>query len=300
MRRLFSTLLLASVLTFSQGAHADTLLSPVFTDLNSNHVYYDGVMYLGMQGVLSGYDDGTVRPDEPVRRDEALKMILSSAQAFVDKSTFEEAFSDVPKDHWAAPYVFTASEEGIVNGRGDGLFHPEDTVTRAEALKMLILTNDILITLEDPAQVETEWYLPYLNYGITNALLTPDAALDYLPNAALSRGELADLIYRFYNKPYTGAVEFGKATYYGWSYDGHNTASGTPLEAAGNMAAHKTLPFGTRVKVTNLANNSSVIVTIVDRGPYGEGRVIDMTPGSFERIGALWQGVLNVRLEVLN
>lgn len=63
------------------------------------------------------------------------------------------------------------------------------------------------------------------------------------------------------------------------------TASGRPFKRNGMTAAHKTLPFGTRVLVTNKSNGRNVVVTITDRGPYRRGRVIDLTPGAARAIG---------------
>jgi rare lipoprotein A len=117
---------------------------------------------------------------------------------------------------------------------------------------------------------------------------------------AVTRGELADLIYRLHHPGvYTGQIEYGKATYYGWSWEGVNTASGEIMSQYDYLAAHKTLPFGTYVRVTNLDTNATVTVKIVDRGPYGEGRIIDLTASAFEAIGPLSTGVLNVEIEVV-
>ncbi|OIP81039.1 hypothetical protein AUK45_02290 [Candidatus Peregrinibacteria bacterium CG2_30_44_17] len=77
------------------------------------------------------------------------------------------------------------------------------------------------------------------------------------------------------------------------------TASGEPFDETEMTAAHKTLPFGTYVRVTNLANNQTVEVKINDRGPYGEGRIIDLSKSAFKEIGALSTGVLNVEVEII-
>jgi len=98
-------------------------------------------------------------------------------------------------------------------------------------------------------------------------------------------------------------MEYGIATWYGDALAGNNVACGeaygkfTPSEMT---AAHKTLPCGTLVRVTNLWNMKTVEVTITDRGPYGEGRVIDLSSGSFEVISPLGAGVLDVEVEVIN
>ena len=76
---------------------------------------------------------------------------------------------------------------------------------------------------------------------------------------------------------------------------GTKTASGRHLHDAALTAAHKTLPFGSRVRVTNHANGRSVVVTITDRGPYSRGRVIDLTPAGGRALG--FSGLARVTLE---
>jgi len=96
------------------------------------------------------------------------------------------------------------------------------------------------------------------------------------------------------------AVESGKASWYsvGTNY-GTRTASGQRLSNQAATAAHKTLPLGTKVRVTNQLNGKSEIVTITDRGPYVRGRIIDLTIGCAQRLGFFGMGVAPVKVEVL-
>jgi len=96
------------------------------------------------------------------------------------------------------------------------------------------------------------------------------------------------------------SVQNGKASWYsiGTNY-GTRTASGQRLDNKAATAAHKTLPMGTHVRVTNTINGKSEIVTITDRGPYIPGRIIDLTIGAAERLGFLHRGVAPVKVEVL-
>ncbi len=80
---------------------------------------------------------------------------------------------------------------------------------------------------------------------------------------------------------------------------GVTTANGDPMDANRLAAAHRTLPFGTIVRVENLANGRSVDVGINDRGPFAPGRVIDLTRGAAEAIGMIQAGVVQVRLTVI-
>ena len=90
----------------------------------------------------------------------------------------------------------------------------------------------------------------------------------------------------------------GMASYYGGSWHGKKTANGEIFNENSLTAAHKTLPFGTRVKVTNLDNGKSVVVRINNRGPYSKGRVIDLSKAAFSRIASISKGVTRVKLEV--
>lgn len=89
----------------------------------------------------------------------------------------------------------------------------------------------------------------------------------------------------------------GKASYYADKFNGRKTASGVTFRNSKKIAAHKTLPFGTKVKVTNLSNGRSTKVVIQDRGPHVAGRIIDLSKKSAKKIGMLEQGVGNVKIE---
>ena len=95
-------------------------------------------------------------------------------------------------------------------------------------------------------------------------------------------------------------VEHGKASYYSIRCNGGtHTASGETLRNNALTAAHKSLPMGTKVRVINLDNGKSEIVTINDRGPYIRGRIIDVTIGVAKRLDFIRDGVVPVKVEVL-
>lgn len=91
----------------------------------------------------------------------------------------------------------------------------------------------------------------------------------------------------------------GLASWYGPGFHGRRTASGKRFDMAALTAAHPTLPFGSRVRVTNLANGRSVVVRINDRGPYVKPRIIDLSRAAAEALDFLDAGVVRVRLELL-
>ena len=98
-------------------------------------------------------------------------------------------------------------------------------------------------------------------------------------------------------------VRRGLASYYGPGFEGKRTASGIIFDKAAMVAAHPTYPFGTVVRVTNLANNRTLDVRVVDRGPArgprAEGVLIDLSSGAAANLGFIQQGRTRVRLEVL-
>lgn len=92
-------------------------------------------------------------------------------------------------------------------------------------------------------------------------------------------------------------TETGMASFYGPGFHGRTTASGETYDQEELTAAHPTLAFGSRVRVTNLANGESVVVRVTDRGPYARGRVIDLSVGAARELHFVQRGVTRVRLE---
>lgn len=95
-------------------------------------------------------------------------------------------------------------------------------------------------------------------------------------------------------------IQTGKASFYADKFEGRPTASGEKYKHSKLTAAHKSLPFGTKVKVTNVANNQTVEVIINDRGPYVDGRIIDLSKSAAEKLGFINQGLAEVQVEVID
>lgn len=99
--------------------------------------------------------------------------------------------------------------------------------------------------------------------------------------------------------PQAGYTENGLASWYGYPYHGQSSASGETYDMDTFTAAHPTLPFNTLVRVVNLANDKSVQVRIIDRGPYVGGRIIDLSRAAAQSIGIMEAGTARVRVEVI-
>jgi len=92
----------------------------------------------------------------------------------------------------------------------------------------------------------------------------------------------------------------GRASYYAHKFHGRKTSSGEVYDMHKLTAAHRTLPFGTQLKVTNLSNNKSVVVRVNDRGPFKKERLIDVSLEAAKRLEMIGPGVIKVRIETLN
>jgi len=98
----------------------------------------------------------------------------------------------------------------------------------------------------------------------------------------------------------SGHSETGQASYYGNEFHGRKTANGEQFDQGKLTAAHRTLPFGTRLKVTNTQTGKSVQVRVNDRGPFVKGRIIDLSSSAFKAIASINAGVVPVRIQVVD
>ena len=115
----------------------------------------------------------------------------------------------------------------------------------------------------------------------------------------MAAGCAAPVSTRPVSTPAVGAEWTGQASWYGHPHHGRRTASGEVFDRRALTAAHRTLPFGTRLLVTHLENGRSVEVVVTDRGPFAAGRIIDLSEAAAERLGAREAGVFPVRLRVI-
>jgi len=271
-----------------------------FTDVDVTHPYFHSVDALQAEGVVEGHKvDGRTMffPLSKINRAEALKLILLSTETQSELSG-GEIFTDVQPYQWFGTYVNTAHQLGIVEGFGDGTFRPANKVIRAEFVKMLFEALEVPVP---EAAANEAWYEPYLIVASEYRLLPSSKTAD----EELSRGEAAEIIYRTQQ---VAANDFGRkyvfagtglASYYNEGFAGRPTASGEIYDPFDLTAAHRTLPFNTRLKVSNAAGEF-VVVRITDRGPYHKQRILDLSQGAFERLAPIGTGVLRVDFELFS
>ncbi len=194
MKRRFLISMTITLLIGAQGAMAS------FSDLPLTHEHYVAVNYLNEVGIISGYEDGTYKPEQLINRAEALKIILEGSGIETPEQVESSEFTDVNADEWFATYIVGAKQIGIVNGNPDGTFAPGRNVNRAEFVKMILEANKFnpekwqgLQMFPDVA--EDTWFTSYMNYGGQAGLITQDQEGNLNPGEEIDRGEVAEIMY---------------------------------------------------------------------------------------------------------
>lgn len=192
MKKLFLGFFLASIFLSTASAGS-------FPDVPEDHVNYEAIEYLDDHQIINGYEDGTFGPGNPVNRAEAMK-IVAGAFGLDTEQSFEVVFPDVPSSEWFFDYVMAAYDAGIIGGYNDGAFKPGDTVNLAEMLKIIVLASGVdlgkvssPVFLDVPAEV---WYAPHALFAREHNIILPDEFGNLHAANAMTRGDVAELIYR--------------------------------------------------------------------------------------------------------
>ena len=164
------------------------ILESPFSDISLETPHANAVLKIAEKGIISGYDDGSFKPDLQINRAEFLKILVEATKDPGVTFDGKNCFPDV-KSEWFAPYVCYAKARGWVNGYGDGTFKPANPVNRAEALKMLANAYGWEVV-----NVGGEWYSQFVNAALSKNVLLPAEAKDY--GNAQNRGFIAEMIWR--------------------------------------------------------------------------------------------------------
>ena len=202
LKQNYLALTLALLVLGGLSANAMTMQTSGFGDVPSTHVNYKAIMDLKTKGIISGYPDGTFKPDQVVNRVEALKIILGAAKISSESSSKIAKFSDVDVSQWYGPYLNKAVELAVVAGYPDGTFKPTQTVNLVENLKILINALGVDVsTIEVSSNPygdapKDQWYATYLQYAKNAHLIDADASNDIQPAQGMTRGKLSEVAYR--------------------------------------------------------------------------------------------------------
>ncbi len=163
-----------------------------YIDVDKSDSYYAAVNELSQMGIINGYEDGSFGPDRSLTRAEFAKLVvvLLGEESEADSKKGYASFTDVNSDHWASGYINVAVDDGIINGYGGGIFGPEDSVTYAQAVKMLVYAAGY----EQDAQTSGGWSSGYMAVGSLLGI-TDDISIYKESDDIISRGEAAILMY---------------------------------------------------------------------------------------------------------
>jgi hypothetical protein len=164
-----------------------------FEDVPSSHPNAAAINFVRNEGIVTGYDDGTFRPDQTINRAEFTKIIITAnfTQEAIDNCESEDLFTDVHQSDWFADYVCIGKNDNVISGYDDGSFGPASPVNFAEAAKIVVNAFGIKTNPKDTAQ--TVWWKPYV-FAMSRIGGLPPSFTD--PNQLLTRGEMAEIIYR--------------------------------------------------------------------------------------------------------
>lgn len=200
---------LAEILLFLAITGSASAATSAFSDVPADHPAAGAIEDLSIRGILQGNPDGTFRPDEPVNRAAALKIIVKPLTMEADVTALtQSSYTDVSNAAWYFPFVERAYQTlHIIDGPPITTeFHPDRTVTKAEFLKMLLLANnvdpkdfdDLRSSLTSDVANANEWFYPYMRFAMSAGLIEPTDNGLLEPGKELSRAETAMIFSAFF------------------------------------------------------------------------------------------------------
>lgn len=171
-----------------------------YNDLDQSSKFYKAISVLTSEGILQGYPDGSFKPEQPINRAEALKVILLAFPK-AEGDLPVNKFPDVQESDWFYNYVRTALKHGIIQGYVDGTFKPANQVIFAESLKMGLEAKGVkkeTLTFSPFHRdiKESDWFAPYFSFAYSKNLYDLDMSGGITPQKPYTRGEFMELIYR--------------------------------------------------------------------------------------------------------
>ncbi len=180
-----------------------------FADVDDKFPHFNAIEYVKEKEIVEGYKQKEgqplFKPNQPIIRAEALKMILESAEVPIDDVKAIAKYSDVDVKQWFYPYVMKASEIEVVKGYTDGTFKPAQDLALVEALKILLEAHEIdtkSFAGETPAFKDVPkdaWYAQYVNYAQSKNIVIGRLDGNLEPMRKITRGQLAEIIYRLHS-----------------------------------------------------------------------------------------------------
>ncbi|MEK7544791.1 MAG: septal ring lytic transglycosylase RlpA family protein [Patescibacteria group bacterium] len=263
-----------------------------FKDVEIGIRGYVAINYFAEHEIIKGYSDGTFQPDKEIIRAEAL--------AFAEKAIID--FDEYK--------INSPVEEKTTDNEKREITKPEKKITLVEGVKMLLeleKERNPSLTFEEPKNREViftdvdskAWFAKYIKKAKERNMIRFGFKNNANPEQLLTREYFADLTYRLIKSRDKNRM-FGKATFYSDFFEGRGTSNGEKFTQKGFTAANKHLPFGTKVRITNLKNGQNVDVRINDRGPFNVSLDLDLTSTAFSQIASTREGIVPVQYEIIS
>lgn len=262
-----------------------------FSDIEDQTRYTFAVPYVVSRGFMKGFNDGSFRLSERVTRADVIYAATKAAGLTAQEPEIQH-YRDVRKSNPSFEAINIAHEHKILNHFNlKNTLRPRAKVTISDALHMLFGAYE-----KSPVD-------EVINRGISEHVLLQkaDGSLYLDLEAPLTRGEFAVLLYRFLETRNANTF-FGMASWYGDGLSKVKVEGVRQKNLAENFmtAAHREVPIGTILKVTNEMNGKSTEVVVNDRGPYITGRIIDLSRSGFSAIENPGTGTAVVKVEVVD
>ncbi|MBT2687389.1 S-layer homology domain-containing protein [Bacillus sp. ISL-47] len=169
-----------------------------FKDVSPDNFYYDYVMALADADIIDGRPDGTFDLGGKITRAEASKMVANILKLDTDSAPAAD-FKDVDQSVWYAEYINALYDEGLIDGKGAGMFDPKGTLTRGEFAKMVVDAYDLSLNPDGPKVnftdvKESKWYAEYIEILYSHGLITGTTSTTFSPDAQIKRADFAKLL----------------------------------------------------------------------------------------------------------
>lgn len=195
--RKFLATSVAAAVVVTAGA-ASVAGATKFSDVPANHFAVDHINYLVEKGAISGYADGTFKPNASITRAELSRILVDTLGLEVEENV-QLSFTDTRDDAWYAPYVAALADKGIIQGNPDGTFAPGKTVTRAELAIMVVAAYELEAGDKEvafPDVKENVWYTDAINTLASNNIVVGKPDGSFAPGDAVTRGEATAFVHR--------------------------------------------------------------------------------------------------------
>ncbi|MBT6142890.1 septal ring lytic transglycosylase RlpA family protein [bacterium] len=277
-----------------------------FTDIETGAWYVDYLKEAVIRRLVTGYTDNTIKPNKTVTKAEFYTLLYRLVPEDLKQIQDSPLAKDLNQNDWYFKGLQFALTQEINNTDSDGNINPMRELNRGHVAEFLNAylqwlekkTTPVVTPTAAPA-APTQPAVQQSPFDPTSQSTSSDgASSDSTSSSSGDTSSQSNPINLSNLK--VGQTEFGDASFYNDIFEGRLTANGEIFSQEKLMAAHKNLPFGSVVNVTNRQNQKSINVTISDRGPFREGRILDLSKTAFSSIADLNSGVANVTLKLVS